>query len=273
MPEQPVPATPDDRPPANDRRGLVVGLGLVAAFILVNVWLLASGRFRDEATGRALATLDVLGVILAAGLTLAILSFLYRDNPIFKLAEHIFLGVSVGYGITITVHQYLNKQLWAPLIEPILHPAQSGKDPQWALLLPVVLGLLMLARFVPRYAWLSRFAFAMMVGWAAGLMVPYVVYSYLYKQTQASLVALGQGAGLGADLSTLVVLVGVLSVLVYFFFSIRQRGPLKQTARVGLFFLMVSFGATFGFTVMARISLLTGRAMFLLKDWLHLIDR
>jgi hypothetical protein len=34
---------------------------------------------------------------------------------------------------------------------------------------------------------------------------------------------------------------------------------------------MVAFGAAFGYTVMARISLLIGRMQFLLGDWLHLM--
>jgi hypothetical protein len=70
-----------------------------------------------------------------------------------------------------------------------------------------------------------------------------------------------------------VVFVGVLSVLVYFFFSVKRAGPLKPVSRLGIWYLMIAFGATFGFTVMARISLLTGRALFLLKDWLHLVDK
>ena len=74
-------------------------------------------------------------------------------------------------------------------------------------------------------------------------------------------------------ISTAAVLVGVISVLVYFLFSVKRVGPVRKISMVGLFFIMVSFGATFGFTVMTRISLLTGRALFLLRDWLHLIDK
>ena len=40
--------------------------------------------------------------------------------------------------------------------------------------------------------------------------------------------------------------------------------------KLGVFFLMVSFGASFGYTVMGRISLLIGRIQFLMHDWLKL---
>jgi hypothetical protein len=51
----------------------------------------------------------------------------------------------------------------------------------------------------------------------------------------------------------------VCASLIYFYFSKEQRGFLGGTAKLGIWFLMISFGASFGFTVMARLSLLIGR--------------
>jgi hypothetical protein len=67
------------------------------------------------------------------------------------------------------------------------------------------------------------------------------------------------------------VMIGVLSGLTYFFFSKPHRGAVGAVAKVGIWTLMIGFGATFGFTAMARISLLIGRADFLLRDWLGII--
>ena len=51
-------------------------------------------------------------------------------------------------------------------------------------------------------------------------------------------------------------IVGSYSVLIYFFFS-KEQGPVTgRIARVGIWFLMISFGAAFGFTVMGRVALL-----------------
>ena len=69
----------------------------------------------------------------------------------------------------------------------------------------------------------------------------------------------------------LVVLVGVIGVLVYFFFSVEHTGTAGHISKVGIWFLMISFGASFGYTIMARVSLLIGRVTFLLDDWLHLM--
>jgi hypothetical protein len=76
------------------------------------------------------------------------------------------------------------------------------------------------------------------------------------------------------DLTTLggiVMVVGVISTIIYFYFSKEHKGALGFVAQVGIWFIMISFGASFGYTVMARVSLLIGRAQFLLTNWLHII--
>ena len=73
------------------------------------------------------------------------------------------------------------------------------------------------------------------------------------------------------SVNNVILVVGLVATLVFFFFSKEHTGPLGGVAKVGIYFLMVSFGASYGYTVMARISLLIGRVMFLLDDWLGLI--
>ena len=197
----------------------------------------------------------ILGAWAATGLSLFIYSFLYKDNPFFKLGEHIFVGASVGYLLVITYHEVMLKKLYVPLVE------QS----EWRLIIPLILGLLMLARFLPRLAWTSRIAFAFILGVSSGVAIPRQLSSFILQQIQGTLKPLVEvgpsgGASFGfAELNTLLILIGVVSVLVYFFFSIEHTGSVRRVARVGIYFLMVSFGAAFGYTVMARMSLLIGR--------------
>ena len=65
--------------------------------------------------------------------------------------------------------------------------------------------------------------------------------------------------------------VGVVCTLVFFFFSTEHKGALGGAAKLGIWYLMVSFGAAYGFTVMSRISLLIGRFQFLLDNWLGIV--
>ncbi|MCS6896628.1 MAG: hypothetical protein NZM29_01530 [Nitrospira sp.] len=204
---------------------------------------------------------SILGAWVATGLTLFIFSFLYRDNPLFKLAEHLYVGISVGYTIVKTYDTVLVHLIWKPIVE----------NHEWTLLIPVGIGLLMLARYVPNVAWLSRYAFAFIVGVGAGLAIPRTISSFILKQVEDTVRPLlvmvpGQGASFTWDLlspasslNTVIILIGVSSVLFYFFFSVEHTGPGKAVARTGILFLMIAFGAAFGYTVMARMSLLIGR--------------
>jgi hypothetical protein len=204
--------------------------------------------------------LDVLlGAWIATGLTLFIFTFLYEDNPLFKLAEHLYVGISVGYTIVKTYDTVLVRLIWEPVSRGDLTP-----------LFPLVIGSLMLARYIPKLAWLSRIAFAFVVGVGSGLAIPRVVSSYILKQvedtirplvstTNGHLTFIWDPTVPLSNLNAVIVLIGVVSVLFYFFFSIEHTGPVRIAARTGIVFLMIAFGAAFGYTVMARMSLLIGR--------------
>jgi len=204
---------------------------------------------------------EVLGLWVAAGLTLVMFSFIYKDNPFFKFGEHLYLGLSVGY--------YINVQYWQNLYPEVIR--RVSIEHQFWVILPVLLGVMVLLRLVPSLSWMSRMAFALYVGGAAGLSVPYIIQAQLLKQLFETLRPFVSGEGAFAtNLNQVFILVGVFSVLIFFFFSLEHKKTVGAISRVGLYFLMVGFGAAFGSTVMARISLLIGRFQFLLHDFLKL---
>jgi hypothetical protein len=210
---------------------------------------------------------SILGAWVATGLTLFIFSFLYRDNPLFKLAEHLYVGVSVGYTIVKTYDTVIVHLIVKPIFE----------EGEMALLMPVAIGFLMLTRYVPKAAWMSRYAFALIVGIGSGLAIPRTISSFILKQVEDTvrpLLSLTAGEGVtftmnllnpASNLNAIIILIGVSSVLFYFFFSIEHRGPGRVVARTGVNFLMIAFGAAFGYTVMARMSLLIGRLTDLIE--------
>ncbi|BFU91258.1 MAG: hypothetical protein NTAFB01_24450 [Nitrospira sp.] len=209
----------------------------------------------------------IFGAWVATGLTLLIFSFLYKDNPLFKLAEHLYVGVSVGYIIVKTYDTVIIHLVVKPIVE----------NGEIALLIPVAIGMLMLTRYVPKAAWMSRYAFAFIVGMGAGLAIPRTISSFILKQiedTVRPLLSMTGPDGLtfsmnllnpSSNLNALIILFGVSSVLFYFFFSIEHSRVGRAVARTGIIFLMISFGAGFGYTVMARMSLLIGRLTDLIE--------
>ena len=221
-----------------------------------------------------LTTAQIVGIWLQAAFTLAILSFLWSDNPVYKLAEHIFVGISAGYGVVLIWQQAVLPLLLFRIF-PHIGAGVEGSPNYWVVI-PGVLGVLMLSRFVPRYDWLSRWPIAFVVGYAAGVGIPATVQAFILKQIHGTVeplqavreVALGTGAaGVLDAFNAILLLLGVICTLSYFYFSLPHRGLLGWTSRIGIWFLMVAFGAGFGNTVMARISLLIGRVQFLLYEW------
>ena len=89
-------------------------------------------------------------------------------------------------------------------------------------------------------------------------------------QIGASLQPLWTGK-LGSSLNAIVFTIGLVTSLLFFFFSREHKGALGAASRIGIMFLMVGFGAGYGYTVMSRVSLLIGRFQFLLEDWLGIV--
>lgn len=225
-------------------------------------------------------------VWLAALLTLAIFSYLYRDNPVYKTAEYLFVGVAAGY--------YLSIQFANVIVPNLLQPVARGATGVFSSapthptdvvrFLALILGLLMFTRFVPRVSWLSRWPIGLMVGAYSGLAVIGFAQGDLIEQVRSNLLpivaegsweTLRTAQGFTSLLlgvlwlgGNLVLIVGLLATLFYFFFSTEHRGASGRVARLGVYFLMISFGASYGFTVMSRISLALDRLRFLFSDWL-----
>ncbi|MCP4583713.1 MAG: hypothetical protein GY839_19050 [candidate division Zixibacteria bacterium] len=206
--------------------------------------------------------METFGIWIAAFLTLSIYSFLYRDNPFYKFAEHLLVGMSVGFLIVIA---YMDT-----VVPKVLDPLFVHK--RLLVIIPVALGLLMFTRFSKKHAWLSRPALALYIGFGAGVSIPANMQSYILAQMKATISPFAQIASFGDGLNAIIVLVGLITTLFYFFFSKKHEGVFGGLSKVGIYFLMIFFGATFGFTVMARVSLLIGRVTFLLRDWLHIIN-
>jgi nitrate reductase gamma subunit len=204
---------------------------------------------------------ETIGIWLGAALTLCIFSFLYRDNPFYKFAEHLFVGISAGYWATLEWHNVFLPNLWEPL-------TQQGR---LLLLVPFAFGILLFSRFTRKLSWLSRWSMALIIGIYAGIAIVGYGSGDLILQIRANLLPLWTDSWL-TSFNNILLTLGVITGLIYFFFSKEHKGALGGAAKVGVWFLMISFGASFGYTVMSRMSLLIGRIYFLLVTWLHILD-
>ena len=199
--------------------------------------------------------MDLLQTWIIAALTLFILSFLWRDNPLYKFAEHLFVGISAGYYVALA---------WEETIVPnLVDEVRAGN---WVRLGALVLAGLMFARFSSRATWLSRWPLAFVVGMFAGINVIAYGSGDLVIQLESTMVDFLHGGWGGV--SNLLLVVGLATSLLYFYFAAEHRGAFGVVSRIGIWFLMVSFGASFGYTVMSRVSLAIGRTRVLLDSGL-----
>lgn len=217
--------------------------------------------------------MDTFWTWIAALLTLMIFSFLYKDNPLFKIAEHLFIGLAAGYVLAVQFFNVFKPNLWDPLT--------AGED--FWLIVPFLLGLMMFTRFSNKHSWISRWPLAYMVGIYSGMAVIGFTEGDLMRQVQASIIppvsteavktfAAHPGVLTGLDMfSSPVIVFGLICILIYFFFSLEHKGTAGFFAKVGTGFLMVGFGAGYGYTVMTRMALLIDRFYFLIAEWLKLV--
>jgi len=236
---------------------------------------------------------EIFGGWIAAFLTLAIFSYLYKDNPFYKIAEHIFVGVSAGYWTSMyfwtQIQPNLFGRLW-PKIEPgtldsafmkfwygiyntlgavlpAVFPAggiDKGHGMHLIYIIPFILGIMMLLSVFSKMSWFARWGIAYTVGMAAGLRAYGFLNSNVIGQIKGSAVRfvgdLPLFSLLGDSIfNSFIIIVGTIAGLLYFYFSREHTGWLGKVSRFGIYFLMIGFGASFGFAVMGRISLLIGR--------------
>ncbi len=206
-----------------------------------------------------------IGVWIGAFLTLGIFSFLYKDNPVYKFCEHLFVGVSAGYYVVLTMISSVYPNMIQPLFTNFTH------DRNFLLVIPLLLGIMLFSRFFPRGDWLSRWPIAFILGVYPALRITGFAQGDLVEQVHGTILPLWVPGDTGTTINNWLLVGGLITTLIFFFFSKEHKGALGGSARVGIYFLMISFGASYGYTVMARVSLLIGRVMFLLDDWLGLL--
>jgi hypothetical protein len=194
-------------------------------------------------------------IIWAAALcTILVYSYLYKENEFYKGTERLYVGVAAGYTMVMGYQNVVNK-VWLPL-------TTKG---QWWVLIPAIIGLLFFVQFLgPQYRWLRRFPIAITVGIGAAVNMRSSVATELIAQLRAAMMGL-------TSLDNIIVVIGTVAVLSYFFFTFKPNPVFKASSDLGKWVIMITFGAAFGNGIMGRISLLIGRLFLLFQDWIPLI--
>ncbi len=226
-----------------------------------------------------------VSVWLAACGTIAVYSFMFKDNPAYRAFQNALQGCATGWGCVLVSKQILWEKLLLPVGQGFSSWFSEGLSvssfSSILLIIPGIIGCLWYFQYSKKHFWISRIAMCVTLGAGAGLsfkktfneLMPQITGSFKsiwpdeYMLPGASFV---QRAGLGFE--NLLFIVTMLSVLTYFFFAFERKSvSLNSSANLGRWFLMISLGAFFGNTFMTRLSALIERVHFLVAEWLRLV--
>jgi hypothetical protein len=209
--------------------------------------------------------LKTIGIWVAAIGTLSVYSYLYKENPLFRACEYILVGLTAAH---LTVMGYQN------IMDSAVKPVMTGT--KTLMIVPIILGIMLYARWSKQHSWIARIPVSYMLAVAAAVTITGNIDAGFMRQVRATMVPI-------KDLNSLVVVVGTITTLMYFFFVKIQGGSraegngsalarvLEAGGQIGRWVMMIAFGATFGSGVMSRIGLFIGRVQFLFGDWLGMI--
>lgn len=224
---------------------------------------------------------DLVGTFLGFVLTLLVFSYVFGDNALFRLVIHIFVGVASGYAVVVAWYNVI----WPQLLLPLIIGSQSER---LFVLVPLVLGLLLLFKAFPGTSSLGTPSVAFLVGVGAAAAIGGAVLGTIFPQAAASINLFDPQIyrqGGGSLVLTLAraaaVLIGTLTVLIYFHFGARARPGLpprrpewiESLAWVGQVFIAITFGVLFAGVYTAALTALIERIHFLGNFLIPLVTR
>ncbi|HOX05542.1 MAG TPA: hypothetical protein PK280_03990 [Planctomycetota bacterium] len=224
---------------------------------------------------------DLWGVLAGGFCVLSIYSFLWKENRFYRFFEHVYIGVATGYGVVETISNFVWPDWLKPSLGLDLQPWESYQWWKAYLFVAAAIGLLMYFMLSRKHNWIARIVIGLGLGIAGGMafqgffggFFPTLVDSF------RPVVAHSFDPATGAPRlnwwlmgGNVLFLATMLCVMTYFFFSFEHSKPgIKQASAMGRWLMMVTFGAFFGSTVMARMALLIDRLQFMIHDWYRAI--
>jgi hypothetical protein len=212
--------------------------------------------------------LNVVGTIIAVILTLMVFSYLLGDNPVFRLAEHILIGVSVGWAVLQIVFN-----LFVPAFDYILNTGRTGGLDWWLYLVPLVLGVLLLLRPLRAAKPVTNLIMALVIGTVAALALAGALTGTLLPQVGATMLPLTSGDIVGR----VILILGTILALWYFQFTLFRANSSDQpqevadtglggrVRQVGRWAIMLAFGAVFASVFLTYFAALVDRLLFLIN--------
>ncbi len=201
-------------------------------------------------------TLEQIGAIVGAVLTLMVFSYLLGDNFLYRLAVHVFIGVAAAFVLIVALESVVLPWLNQTVLAQPLTPANTAIG-----LIPFLLALMLVFKGSPRFVGLGNLGLTVVIGVGVALALSGAVSGTLVPFVAATV----RGFRPDNVLNGFIVLVGTVSVLVYFTYSgvrrpsgeVTQLLPVRFVGLLGQGIIAVTLGATYALLILSALSVLT----------------
>lgn len=214
---------------------------------------------------------ELISSIISFTITVLILSYLIGDNPLYRAAIYIFVGVSAGYVAAVAWNQVIIPHL----IQPIVSGAVFSDTLQAILFVFPLLGsVLLLTKISPRLSSLGKLPVAYLVGVGAAVTIGGAVLGTLLPQINATFdgfdINLASARGINPIfmlINSALILLGLVGTLAYFHFGARQQedGSARRNflvnilSWIGRIYIAITFGVLFAGVYMTALTALIER--------------
>lgn len=216
-------------------------------------------------------SIEIISALVGFLLTLMVFSYLIGDNPLFRIAVYLFIGVSSGYAATVVMNYVLMPRLSSLQVNDINQLILA--------IIPLLFGATLLAKVSPRISWIGNFAMAVLVGVGAAVAIGGALLGTLMPQLGAAIATFDvRSAGGGLQVASklfqgVVMLGGTVFTLASFHFSagraadgVPKRNPvIEGIAWVGHLFIAITMGVLFAGVYMSALTAMIERWSFVIN--------
>ena len=193
-------------------------------------------------------TLDWLLLALSALISVAVYSYLYRENMAFRLAEHIIIGSFTGHGLVMAIKN---------INESAVARVSAGEIVYF---IPIILGFLFFTRYLREYDWLQRYPLAVVIGISSAVAARSFIQGWIWKSIQVTV-----STPLN-NLDAILLVLAMLLAMSYFTFTIKHTGAVGSITRIGRIVILLVFGLTIPFDLVSRLGSATSRLDWMIQN-------
>ena len=210
--------------------------------------------------------MELIGILIGFTLTLFIYSYLFGDNPLYRLAVHVLVGVSAAYAAVFIVAQVL-----LPIYNQIARDPISPSSLLW--LIPTAMALLLIIKRLPA-TWLGNIPVAYLIGVGAAIALLGAIQGTLLPQI------FGIGQASTAVASFVTVLFTAITLFSFQFTTFKKgdddaewNPPAWQRGVqfAGQVLLTIMFGALFTAVLTTSLTLFVERITYFIAQLMEIL--